>query len=160
MQPGTVAVSGWFDGILVPPDALMICGSAPDPALPEAFRAVGAFAPGSQTRANRSPPTPQVWGSQTPSMALAAIAASTALPPVDRISIAACVLRSCDVTTTSPNVWASVVRSMQRSAYRRKLGTKRLTASSTARTAACASFGPTRADPTTTRSSPPVTMTI
>ena len=41
--------------------------------------------------ANKSPPMPQLIGSVTPSTALAAMAASTALPPAFRISIAASV---------------------------------------------------------------------
>src|SRR3954452_15297183 len=41
--------------------------------------------------ANRSPPGPQLMGSVTARTALAAMAASTALPPALRISMAACV---------------------------------------------------------------------
>ncbi len=52
---------------------------------------------GSQTIAIKSPPKPHIMGSTTPSMALAAIAASTALPPSFRMSSAACVLSGCDV---------------------------------------------------------------
>ena len=40
----------------------------------------------SQTMANRSPPMPLLTGSTNPSIALAAMAASTALPPAFRIS--------------------------------------------------------------------------
>ena len=40
--------------------------------------------------ANRSPPTPFIIGSMTPSAALAAMAASTALPPRARIAAPAC----------------------------------------------------------------------
>jgi hypothetical protein len=45
----------------------------------------------SHTMANKSPPTPQLIGSTRPSIAFAAIAASTADPPALRMSRAACV---------------------------------------------------------------------
>ena len=42
------------------------------------------------TIANKSPPTPFMFGSTKPSMALTATAASTALPPALRMSIPTC----------------------------------------------------------------------
>ncbi len=52
---------------------------------------------GSQTMAKRSPPMPQPTGSIRPSAAFAAMAASTALPPFFRMSIAICVASGCAV---------------------------------------------------------------
>ena len=52
------------------------CGERPLPLRPCSFR---VFA--SQTMANKSPPTPLPVGSMSPMVALAAIAASTAVPP-------------------------------------------------------------------------------
>ena len=60
---------------------------------PEPFRPVSSFFSASQTMANRSPPMPQPTGSMSPRAALAAMAASTALPPFLRISTAIWVAR-------------------------------------------------------------------
>jgi len=48
------------------------------------------------------PPTPQLKGSVTPSVAAAATAASTALPPLFRIASAACEAGSLIVATAPP----------------------------------------------------------
>ena len=58
---------------------------------PEEFKPYSFFVSASQTIANKSPPIPQPVGSTRPSTALAAIAASMALPPSLRVLIAACV---------------------------------------------------------------------
>ena len=68
-------------------------------ARPLAFSPVGASFAASQTMANRSPPIPQPVGSVSPSMALAAIAASTALPPDRKISRPAWVAKTWLVAT-------------------------------------------------------------
>ncbi len=60
-------------------------------ALPEAFSPVNSRFSASHTMANRSPPMPQPVGSISPSAALAAIAASTAVPPAFNMSRAICV---------------------------------------------------------------------
>jgi hypothetical protein len=60
---------------------------------PLAFRAYIFFSFGSHTMAKRSPPMPFIIGSMTPTAAFAAIAASTALPPLERIVALACEAR-------------------------------------------------------------------
>jgi hypothetical protein len=74
-------------------------GSAPEPARPVAFRERGVSHPGWWTRARRSPPMPHVSGATTPCVAVAAIAASTALPPDRRTDTADPVERKCGVAT-------------------------------------------------------------
>ncbi len=55
---------------------------------PLAFKPMSFLVLASQTMAKRSPPIPHDIGSTTPRTALAAIAASTALPPCCKMSIA------------------------------------------------------------------------
>jgi hypothetical protein len=86
------------------PTSRSTSGSADDPARPEALRARGCSQPGRWTRANRSPPTPQVSGATTPWVAVAAMAASTALPPALRVSSAASVEWQCGVATACVRV--------------------------------------------------------
>ena len=57
-------------------------------AQPAALSASGTFAPGLAIRAKQSPPMPVIGHSTTANTAAAAIAASTALPPWRRISMA------------------------------------------------------------------------
>ena len=65
-------------------------------ARPEALSATG-FLPGFETMAKQSPPMPVMAGSTTHSTAVAQMAASTALPPLRSISMAASVAAGCDV---------------------------------------------------------------
>ncbi len=97
MQPGTVTVrTSSLNGMSAKPSARSASGSAPDPDRPDAFSAnvsLGPFGSSMWTRANRSPPIPHRCGPVTAIAALQAIAASTALPPSDHISIPADVAR-------------------------------------------------------------------
>ena len=62
------------------------CGAGPDE-----FKPYNFLSSSIQTMANRSPPMPHPVGSTRPKTAFAAIAASIALPPLFRTSIAVCV---------------------------------------------------------------------
>ena len=90
-QPGTDQLRGPWTGIFVSPLARKSSIVAAAGARPLALRPKSFFVFASQTMANRSPPIPHDIGSTTPSTALAAIAASTALPPCWRTRIAAAV---------------------------------------------------------------------
>ena len=83
--PGRAAGSDLAASVLPAPREY---GERPLPLSPDRV-----FAPASHTKAKRSPPTPQETGSTNPSTALAAIAASTAVPPFLRISRATWVAR-------------------------------------------------------------------
>jgi hypothetical protein len=85
-HPGTVMGSGPRGGILVSPacwktSSVSDRGDRPLALSPQSFSLWA-----SHTMANRSPPIPDPVGSMRPSVALAAIAASAALPPFLRIS--------------------------------------------------------------------------
>ncbi|CPQ28404.1 Uncharacterised protein [Bordetella pertussis] len=54
----------------------------------------------SQTMAKQSPPSPQDTGSTSTMVAAAAMAASTALPPLSSIRRPACAASGCEVDTT------------------------------------------------------------
>ena len=70
------------------PRSLKCCRVSDSGERPEALRPVSSPFSASHTIANRSPPMPQPVGSINPSVAFAAIAASTALPPAFRMSSA------------------------------------------------------------------------
>src|SRR5690606_33900292 len=102
--PGTVAASQPRLGCLARP-------SGPTPYLRlkySTFQAAGAtpeeFSPcsslPSQTMAKQSPPRPQETGSTSTMVAAAAIAASTALPPLSSMRRPACAANGWDVDTT------------------------------------------------------------
>src|SRR5580698_11204555 len=67
-------------------------GERPDPARLTTFDNFG-----SQIMAKQSPPSPELVGSKNPRQALAAMAASAALPPRFKVSIAANVASGCAV---------------------------------------------------------------
>ena len=75
-------------GITVRPSSRNRWGSAPLPARPDAFRACTGC-PGSWINAHRSPPSPFMCCDVIASTPFAAMAASTALPPLFKISSAA-----------------------------------------------------------------------
>src|SRR5271155_5408455 len=58
---------------------------------------------------NRSPPMPFTYGCTTPITALAAIAASMALPPSSRMCAPACDARNCGAATI-PNLLTTIDR--------------------------------------------------
>ncbi len=98
-HPGTLTGNGPVDGIWVSPLFLNSAnvseyGDRPDPLSPYSFLVLL-----SQTMAKMSPPIPLTWGSTTPSIALAAIAASMAFPPARKISMPAWVLNGWEVQT-------------------------------------------------------------
>ena len=93
-QPGTVtARTSPCSGIpgISSPAARSRSASAPAPARPDALSTAGTSSPGTCTSANRSPPGPQCCGHVTARTALAAIAASAALPPARSIATPAAV---------------------------------------------------------------------
>ena len=85
MHPGVVIVAGCLDGISVN-SLRSFSAVVPEPARPEEFSVRGTRLPGSCMSAKRSPPIPHVWGATTPWTAFAAIAPSTALPPIRMMS--------------------------------------------------------------------------
>ena len=92
-QPGTVMVHGLLHGTSSKPLSRSIAAFAPDPAMPDALRAFGVSSPGRWMRAERSPPGPQVSGRTTPRTAFAAMAPSTAFPPLCMTEMAALLAR-------------------------------------------------------------------
>src|SRR5258708_7327628 len=85
-QPGTDQLSGPDSGMSLSRRSANSSRVALYGERPLALRAYSFFVLASQTRAYRSPPTPQDIGSIRPRAALAAMAASTALPPCFRTS--------------------------------------------------------------------------
>ena len=67
-------------------------------ATPEEFRPCSCWP--SQTMAKQSPPRPQETGSTSTMAAAAAMAASTALPPLSSMRNPACAASGCEVDTT------------------------------------------------------------
>ena len=79
--PGTVMLNGPRRGSVRRPRSRRVAASAAAALRPEPLSAYWRASAASQTSQNASPPMPQPWGMTTPSTALVAIAASTALPP-------------------------------------------------------------------------------
>ena len=99
IAPGIVTVSTLRSGIVLCPAsrraaALAASGARPEP-LSATTSALGSF----WIRANISPPMPVICGSQMPSKTAAAIAASAALPPAFKISIAVAAAKGWEVAT-------------------------------------------------------------
>ena len=86
MAPGTVTASAPLPGIRSCPWARSASGVRSEPDLPLASRPTSSWSLADQRMANMSPPMPVMWGSVRFSTAAAATAASTALPPICRIS--------------------------------------------------------------------------
>ena len=87
IAPGTVTACGLCVSIWPMPFLAYQSAVAAAGALPEALSAI-SFWPGLAMIAKQSPPMPVIAGSTTASTAAVAIAASTALPPCFRNSIA------------------------------------------------------------------------
>src|ERR1700674_4206378 len=96
------------------PCSISVCACIAAPARPEPlYPQTGSS--GFATRQKQSPPMPVMCGSRTPSCAVAVTAASAALPPARRVSIAASVASGCEVaaiasqlkTGERPGKWKS-----------------------------------------------------
>src|SRR6516225_755177 len=112
--PGTVTVSMPLAGIFVMPLLFRYSIVSPLGAQPLAFSPYSLPVFASQTIANRSPPTPFMLGSITPSTALAAMAALAAEPPCERISAPAC--EACTwLVATMPYEEITIERALLRS---------------------------------------------
>ena len=98
-QPGTDHDSGPRSGIASSPLARNASMLALLGAGPLAFRPNSFLDFASEMIANRSPPTPQLVGSISPSAALVAIAASMALPPLFSTSRPICAASGCEAQT-------------------------------------------------------------
>ena len=98
-HPGTLTASGPLAGICVRPRRFSSASVIARADRPLALRPYNCFVFASQTTANRSPPMPLLPGSPRPRKALAAMAASTALPPSFRTSSAICVANGWLVAT-------------------------------------------------------------
>ena len=98
-HPGTVIGKGPVAGMVLRErrsNSSMVsdCGDRP-----LAFKPCSFPVSASQTMANKSPPMPQPVGSISPNAAFAAMAASTALPPRRKMSMAICVANGWLVAT-------------------------------------------------------------
>ena len=91
-----MTASGALSAISVTPCSAAKSSVAPAGERPEPLIVTGS-APGLATIAKQSPPMPVMPGSITPRSAVAAIAASTALPPFLRISMPASDAFGCEV---------------------------------------------------------------
>ena len=84
--PGTETGKGPNLGICVSPFSVNTSAVSCRGERPDAFSPYSLFSSAYQTIAKRSPPTPEPVGSTRPNMALAAMAASMALPPCFKMS--------------------------------------------------------------------------
>ena len=98
--PGTVTACG-ESGSIATPFSRYHAASAAAGLRPEPSIATGTEAPLGAYSAKQSPPMPVISGSTTHCTATAAIAASTALPPARRVSIATSVEAGCEVATAA-----------------------------------------------------------
>ena len=96
MAPGTVTACTLVVSMRAMPSLAYQSAVAAFGARPAALSAIG-FPPGGARTAKQSPPMPVIGHSTTASTPAAAIAASTALPPAFRVSIATRLAAGCDV---------------------------------------------------------------